>query len=128
MQSLQLHLTGAARSWLSKLPNKTIGNWNELEKKFIGNFRSTYTWPALIKELKSCTQKGGESLRSYIQHWSIIKNSVEDVSDEREIDAFVLGLRHPDFIKEMGRTKPRIVLELMDVANRFADGEDVYHN
>jgi hypothetical protein len=27
----------------------------------------------------------------------------------------------------MGRTKPRTVLELI-VANRFADGEDVYHN
>jgi hypothetical protein len=28
----------------------------------------------------------------------------------------------------MGRTKPRIVSELMDVANKFADGEDAYHN
>jgi hypothetical protein len=35
--SLQLHLTGAARSWLSKLPKESIGNWNELEKKFIRN-------------------------------------------------------------------------------------------
>jgi hypothetical protein len=26
MQSLQLHLTGAARSWLSKLEKGTIGN------------------------------------------------------------------------------------------------------
>jgi hypothetical protein len=32
MQSLQLHFTGAAQSWLSKLLNETIGNWNELEK------------------------------------------------------------------------------------------------
>jgi hypothetical protein len=28
----------------------------------------------------------------------------------------------------MGRTKPRTVSELMGVANRFADGEEVYHN
>jgi hypothetical protein len=28
----------------------------------------------------------------------------------------------------MGRTKPRTISELMDVANRFADGEDAYHN
>jgi hypothetical protein len=27
----------------------------------------------------------------------------------------------------MGRTKPRTVSELMDIANRFADGEDAYH-
>jgi hypothetical protein len=29
MQSLQLHLTGAARSWLSKLEKETIGSWEE---------------------------------------------------------------------------------------------------
>jgi hypothetical protein len=32
MQSLQLYLTGVAQSWLSKLPNESIGNYNELEK------------------------------------------------------------------------------------------------
>jgi hypothetical protein len=73
-------------------------------------------------------QKSGESLLSYIQCWSIIKNSEEDVSEERAIDAFVLRLRHSDFVEEMGKTKLRTVSELMDVANRFADGEDTYHN
>jgi hypothetical protein len=31
-------------------------------------------------------------------------------------------------MEELGRTKPRTVLELMEVANRFADGEDAYNN
>jgi hypothetical protein len=31
MQSLQLHLTGAARSWLNTLPNDSTGSWGELE-------------------------------------------------------------------------------------------------
>jgi hypothetical protein len=56
------------------------------------------------------------------------KNSAKDVSDERAIDAFVLGLRRSDFIEDMGRTKPKTVSELMDVANKFADGEDAYQN
>jgi hypothetical protein len=73
-------------------------------------------------------QKSGESLLSYIQCWSIIKNSEEDVSEERAIDAFVLRLRRSDFVEEMDRTKLRTVSELMDVANRFAHGEDTYHN
>jgi hypothetical protein len=42
MKSLQLHLTGAAQSWLSKLPKESIGRWNELEKQFTSTFRSTY--------------------------------------------------------------------------------------
>jgi hypothetical protein len=34
IQSLQLHLTGAARSWLNTLPNDSIRNWGELENQF----------------------------------------------------------------------------------------------
>jgi hypothetical protein len=31
-------------------------------------------------------------------------------------------------VEEVGRTRPRTVSELMEVANRFADGEDAYNN
>jgi hypothetical protein len=73
MQSLQLQLTSAARSWLSTLPDDSIGSWGELENQFAQNFRSTYKRPASIEEVKSCIQKKGEALRSYIQRWSTIK-------------------------------------------------------
>jgi hypothetical protein len=73
-------------------------------------------------------QKKDETLRSYIQRWSVIKNSAEDVSDERAIDAFSAGLRHLDLVEEIGRIKPRTVSELMEVANIFASGEDAYNN
>jgi hypothetical protein len=56
------------------------------------------------------------------------KNSAEDVSDERATDAFSAGLRCADLVKEIGRIKPRTVSELMEIANRFADGEDAYNN
>jgi hypothetical protein len=88
MQSLQLHLTSAARSWLNTIPNDPIGSWGELESQFARNFRSTYKRPTSLEEIKSCVQSKGKTLRSYIQRWSIIKNSAEDISDERAIDAF----------------------------------------
>jgi hypothetical protein len=43
----------------------------------------TYKRPVSLEEVKACVQRKGETLRSYIQRWSVIKNSVEDVSDER---------------------------------------------
>jgi hypothetical protein len=128
MQSLQLHLTGAARSWLSTLLNDSIGSWGELENQFTRNICSTYKRLASLEEVKSCIQRKDETLRSYIQQWSIIKNSTEDVSDERAVDAFLAGLRCSDLVDELGRTKPRTVSELMEVENRFADGEDAYNN
>jgi hypothetical protein len=93
MQSLQLYLTSAARSWLGKLGRETIGSWDELARQFMSNFNSTYKWPASTEEVKACTQKHNESLRSYIQCWSIIKKSAVDVSDERAINAFTFGLQ-----------------------------------
>jgi hypothetical protein len=67
MQSLQLHLTGTARSWLNTLPNDSIGSWGELESQFTRNFHSTYKRPVSLEEIKSCMQKKDETLCSYIQ-------------------------------------------------------------
>jgi hypothetical protein len=53
---------------------------------------------------------------------------VEDVFDEQAVDAFLAGLRRSDLVEELGRTRSRIVSELMEVASRFADGEDTYNN
>jgi hypothetical protein len=73
-------------------------------------------------------QQRGETLRAYIQRWSIIKNLAVEVSDERAIDAFIVGLRRGYLVEEMGRIKPKTVSDLMDIANRFADGEDACNN
>jgi hypothetical protein len=128
MQSLQLHIIDAARSWLGKLERETIGSWDELTKQFTSNFKSTYKRPTSIDEVKACIQHRNESLRSYIQRWSIIKNLAVDVSDERAIDAFTLGLQQGDLVEEMGRIKPNTISNLMDIANRFVDGKDACNN
>jgi predicted nucleic acid-binding Zn-ribbon protein len=113
---------------LSKLEKETIGSWEKLTKQFTSNFKSTYKWPASIEEVKACVQQHNETLREYIQRWSIIKNSVVEVSDERAIDAFTLELQRGDLVKEMDMLKPKTVSDLMDIANRFADGEDACNN
>jgi hypothetical protein len=114
---------------LVKHPTRRIHRkLGELEHQFTRNFCSTYKRPASLEEVKACVQKKGETLRSYVQRWSIIKNSAEDVSDERAIDAFSEGLRRSDLVEEIGRTRPTTVAELMEQANKFADGEDAYNN
>jgi hypothetical protein len=56
------------------------------------------------------------------------KNFAEDVSDERALDAFSAGLRHSDLVEELGRSRPKTVSELIEIASRFTDGEDAYNN
>jgi hypothetical protein len=50
------------------------------------------------------------------------------VPDERAIDAFIAGIHMRDLIEELGRSNPRIVAELMEIAKRWAGGEDAVHN
>jgi hypothetical protein len=73
-------------------------------------------------------QRKGETLHSYIQRWSIIKNSAEDISDEWAVDAFSASLCRSDLVEELGRIRPKTVSELIEIASRFADGEDAYNN
>jgi hypothetical protein len=40
----------------------------------------------------------------------------------------MLGLRQGDLVEEMGRIKLKTVSDLIDIANRFVDGEDACNN
>ncbi|KAK1684499.1 hypothetical protein QYE76_045347 [Lolium multiflorum] len=38
MQSIQVHLSGAARSWIKKLPLGSVDSWDSFEDVFVKNF------------------------------------------------------------------------------------------
>ena len=124
MQSIQLFLRDSARNWLKGLSPESITSWDGLERKFVSNFQDTCKRPVSFQELKACRQKQGESIRSYIQRWTNLRNSSTGVDDSRAIDAFGDGLQRDDFREILGRKKPTTVAHLMNIANKWADGED----
>jgi hypothetical protein len=63
-------------------------------------------------------------MRAYIERFTKLLNTVEDVSVDRAIDAFNDGIRQESYIKELGRKKPKTITKLMEIANRLSDGED----
>jgi hypothetical protein len=72
------------------------------------------------QSLHTSAQQNTSIVHTKMEHY---KNSAVNVSDERAIDAFTLGLRQGYLVNEMGRIKPRTVSDLMDIANRFVDGK-----
>src|ERR1041385_1057486 len=88
MQYVQLMLESSTRHWLMNLRRGSISSWSQFQGAFIENFKSTYKRPASLEELRACKQGTREALRAYIQRWTILKNSAEDISDESAIDAF----------------------------------------
>ena len=128
MQYVQLMLESSARHWLKNLPRGSISSWRQFRGAFIENFKSTYKRPASLEELRACKQGTRETLRAYIQRWTILKNSAEDISDEIAIDAFRRGLQRIEFKEQLGKMKVRALARLLELANSWADGEDSVRN
>jgi hypothetical protein len=122
LQLLSLHLKDNARAWLNNLAPDSIRSWEEFRQAFIANFRGTSRWPMSFEELRLWVQRTRENLRSYISRWISLRNTVENISPERAIDAFRDGLNRRDFKEELGRCKPKMVDHLMSLANEWADG------
>src|SRR3954470_4214346 len=101
MQYIQLMLEGSAQHWLKNLQRGTISSWKQFRNTFIENFKSTYKRPASLEELRACRQGTKESLRAYIQRWTILKKSAEDIPDESAINAFKKGLQRIDFKEQL---------------------------
>jgi len=121
-------LESSARHWLKNLRRGSISSWSQFRGAFIENFKSTYKRPASLEELRACRQGTRESLRAYIQRWTILKNSTEDISDESAIDAFRRGLQRMEFKEQLRQMKVRTLARLLELANSWADGEDSVRN
>jgi hypothetical protein len=124
LQLLSLHLKDNTRAWLNNLAPDSIRSWEEFRQAFIANFRGTSRRPTSFEELRLCVQRTGENLRSYISRWISLRNTTENISPERAIDAFRDGLFRRDFKEELGRCKPKTIDHLMSLANEWADGKD----
>ena len=114
MQYVQLMLEGSARHWLKNLQRGSISSWRQFRSSFIENFKSKYKRPASLEELRACRQGTRESLRSYIQRWTILKNSAEDISDKSTIDAFRRGLQLITFKEQLGQLKVHTLAQLLE--------------
>jgi hypothetical protein len=105
--------------------HRELGRTGEsIHKKLSLNIQT----PSVNRRSQDMCTKEGQNPTLLHKRWSIIRNSAEDVSDERAVDAFSAVLRRSNLVEELGRSKLTTVSELMEVANRFADGEDAYNN
>jgi hypothetical protein len=125
IRNLPLFLSDAARAWLEHLPPAQIFGWDDLVKAFAGNFQGTYVRPGNSWDLRSCRQQPGESLREYIRRFSKQRTELPNITDSDVIGAFLAGTTCRDLVRKLGRKTPTKASELMDIATKFASGQEV---
>ncbi|KAJ1289641.1 hypothetical protein BS78_02G180300 [Paspalum vaginatum] len=72
--------------------------------------RATYKRPGSSWDLKGCTPQK--------------RNELPDVTDADVGSAFTYGTTNEALIHELGRGRPKTTADLLDIAIKFADGED----
>jgi hypothetical protein len=75
-------------------------------------------------DLRSCRQHPGESLREYIRRFSKQRTELPNVTDSDVIGAFLAGTTCRDLVSKLGRKTPTRASKLMDVATKFASGQE----
>jgi hypothetical protein len=75
-------------------------------------------------DLQSCRQQPGESLRDYIRRLSKQRTELPNITDSDVIGAFLAGTTCRDLVSKLGRKTPTRASELMDIATKFASGQE----
>jgi hypothetical protein len=64
-----------------------------------------------------------ESLREYIRRFSKQRTELPNITDSDIIGAFLAGTTCRDLVSKLGRKTPTKASELMDIATKFASGQ-----
>jgi hypothetical protein len=75
-------------------------------------------------DLRSCRQQPGESLRDYIRQFSKQRTELPNITDSDVIGAFLVGTTCRNLVSKLGRKTPTRASELMDIATKFASGQE----
>jgi hypothetical protein len=75
-------------------------------------------------DLRSCRQQPGKSLREYIRRFSKQRTELPNITDTDVIGALLAGTTCRDLVSKLGRKTPTKASELMDIATKFASGQE----
>jgi len=74
--------------------------------------------------LSMIKQEQGESIRSYVKHFFDTRATIPNVADDNVIDYFQSGITVQSLYRDFGCNRPKTVLDLRDMMQRWADEEE----
>ena len=75
-----------------------------------------------------CKQEQGVSIRSYVKRFFDTRATIPNIVDDDVINYFQSGITVQSLYRDFGRNRPKIVVDLRDMMQRWADEEEQEHN
>nr|AAT81661.1 putative retrotransposon protein [Oryza sativa Japonica Group]ABF97633.1 retrotransposon protein, putative, unclassified [Oryza sativa Japonica Group] len=119
-------LKGQARGWLMNLPPASVYSWEDLCQQFTTNFQGIYPHPGEEADLHAVQRRDDESLRSYIQRFCQVRNTIPCIPAHAVIYAFRGGVRHNRMLEKIASKEPQTTAQLFELADRVARKEEAW--
>jgi hypothetical protein len=113
-------LSGPAWTWLMNLTPGSICSWEELCTRFAVNFASAYHWHGVEAHLHVVRQEPGETLRTFISHFTRVRGTIPCISDASIITAFRQGVRDEKMLEKLATHDVETVTMRFALADKCA--------
>ena len=71
-----------------------------------------------------CKEEQGESIRSYVKCFFDTRATIPNIADDDVIDYFKSGITVQSLYRDFGNNRPKTVVDLRDMMQRWADEEE----
>ena len=118
-------LKGAlTRVWFSKIPPRTIADFEQLSKGFVHHFIGGQRHKKPTGNLLNIQQAKGESLRQYVTQFNKKLLQVNEAKDQVILTTFQAGLLPGDFFFSITKSPPKTIAELLRKAQKYMNAKD----
>jgi hypothetical protein len=113
-------LSGPAWTWLMNLAPGSMYSWEELCARFTANFASAYQQHGVEAHLHAVRQEPGETLWTFISHFTKVRGTIPRISDASIIAAFRQGVRDERMLEKLATHDMETVTTLFALADKCA--------
>jgi bacterioferritin-associated ferredoxin len=86
----------------------------------VANVESAYAWPGNETDLHDIQQRPGEPLRSFVQRFSKVRNTIPRISNASVVVAFCQGVRDEKMLEKLATHDVQDVSALFSLADKCA--------
>ncbi|XP_020204068.1 uncharacterized protein LOC109789509 [Cajanus cajan] len=117
-------LKGAALSWYTQLPPRSIDNFNTLVRLFSAQYATSRPHHITSVALSNLRQHDDESLRHFMEHFANISIKIRNLNPEVALHSMLMALKPGPFVDSLCRHQPASMDELRARATGYIQMEE----
>ncbi|KAL2240129.1 UNVERIFIED_CONTAM: Retrovirus-related Pol polyprotein from transposon [Sesamum indicum] len=118
-------LTGKAQEWFTNLPRGSIESYEQLVQKFNFHFASKKKQKRSATHLFNIRQREDETLKNFMGRFNNETLEVQELRIDMLVSILIHGLRKGSFASALARDPPYDVEQLMAIAQKYIDEEEM---